>query len=470
METLRRQDSRNRSRKKASITERFRRWKASKLMINLKPKWDSKPLPWIDYAMVWIILNSLGFPGSYTRVFGGLKYLVEYSSFLMQIAIMLTTSSDKFMDLKIVNVKSKYLPIYFFILEIGITSMITTSDRKEQIVSCIRVAETALFAIWIAEHYSIKDMLGRIHYAQILYVIASVAFPIFFKAYDRRSISYMNTFVGIGSVKNVVATEMSFGIITHVLLWIYRVKNKEQCSEFFKGFLVVQFIILLLTKCTGGLFMTGITLIFIFYVVRNGRPSFNPAIVYVIGSIGFVIVALTVMPIFTPIFDMLGKDATLTGRIPLWRQIIDVIIKSKTLFGYGYGMFWRDPKAIELVHAGFDEYSFMGQMTSGSHNNIVELLANTGICGIGSLYLSILGAYRNIRNISIERYLFSSSYLIFYLIYGWTERIWTTYEYGMLFLYVAMAMVLVEEKERRKKAVCVKVQQPSQLTEEIGAL
>ena len=74
------------------------------------------------------------------------------------------------------------------------------------------------------------------------------------------------------------------------------------------------------------------------------------------------------MPAFAWIIELLGKDATLTGRIPLWKQIISVMTEHNTFTGFGYGMFWRDPQAVDLVHAAFEDDSFLGNMTSGAHN------------------------------------------------------------------------------------------------------
>ena len=50
----------------------------------------------------------------------------------------------------------------------------------------------------------------------------------------------------------------------------------------------------------------------------------------------------------------LGKNATLTGRVTLWRNIITLMTSNDLLhsvFGYGFSMFWRDKTAYSLLHS-----------------------------------------------------------------------------------------------------------------------
>ena len=107
---------------------------------------------------------------------------------------------------------------------------------------------------------------------------------------------------------------------------------------------------------------------------------------YIGGSITFLFAALTLMPHLEWFFRAIGKDATLTGRIPLWNRILVVMMNHHTFTGYGYGMFWRDSQAIALIHAGFHEHSFLGTMTTGAHNMLLEFWLNSGLMGIAAFF------------------------------------------------------------------------------------
>ena len=166
-----------------------------------------------------------------------------------------------------------------------------------------------------------------------------------------------------------------------------------------------------------------------------------------VGSVGFLITALTVLPMLDPLLNAIGKDATLTGRIPLWRQIIQVMLSSHTFTGYGFGMFWRDRQAVALLHTAFRRNSFMGTMTTGAHNVLLEFWLNVGLFGIGAYFFAILVSFRQMDRLERADYLFCAVYLMWFMILGWTERSLSTYEYQMLFLF--MAMGVARKKPRR---------------------
>ena len=146
------------------------------------------------------------------------------------------------------------------------------------------------------------------------------------------------------------------------------------------------------------------------------------------------------MPAFEWFFEAIGKDATLTGRIPLWNQIIVVMLAHNTFTGFGYGMFWRDPKAVALIHAGFDENTFLGTMTTGAHNMLLEFWLNSGLIGITAFFAALLYSMRSIQTIAHEKYIFFSMIMGYLMINGFTERcLGGNYDYKMLVLFLVMA-------------------------------
>lgn len=425
---------------------------------------------WVHLAIILILLNAFGFPGSYTRVFGeSMGKLIEYTSFILQLMIMTASSANRFIDMKLIDLKGRYLPIYLFLVEMFLFSMLVTIDRKEQLVSCIRVSVTILFAIWLSTYLTVRELLTEIYYAQVLFVFASAAFPVLFRAYDWRPASYANDFVGIGGVKNVVASELSFGIIMQILLWRLREKYKEKSTLFFFLFLGIQFVLLVMTHGTGPM-LTAIIPIAYFFWFEQTKKRFPIGLIYVVASVMFIVVALTVIPLFEPILTAMGEDPTLTGRVPLWRQMIRVLQNHYTLFGCGYGMFWKTPQAVGYMHAGFDSFSFMGNMTSGAHNNTLELWANLGLVGAATFFGMILLSFARVYSIEEEHYLFAFAYVFQYMVHGFTERSWGTYEYNMCFIFLSAAMALGGSKKQSEVLVWKKSQPSSQPAEGTGKL
>lgn len=212
---------------------------------------------------------------------------------------------------------------------------------------------------------------------------------------------------------------------------------------------VVQGMLLVLCNAKGALFCAAIPAFYLLFVEEHGGKAWRLplGLIYVIGSVGFLIMALTVLPMLEPLLNAIGKDATLTGRTPLWGQIIQVMLNSHTFTGYGFGMFWRDRQAVALLHAIYRRNSFMGSLTTGAHNVLLEYWINVGLFGIGAYFFAILASFRQMDRLAREDYLFCAAYLLWFMILGWTERSMSSYEYQMLLLFMTMGVAC--KKPRR---------------------
>jgi exopolysaccharide production protein ExoQ len=81
------------------------------------------------------------------------------------------------------------------------------------------------------------------------------------------------------------------------------------------------------------------------------------------------------------IFELFGKDLTLTGRTMIWPYVIDNISK-KPLLGWGFCAFWspRNPIALQIAEAikGSNWFTFY---IVNAHNGLLEFLLEIGFLG-----------------------------------------------------------------------------------------
>ncbi|SES40435.1 exopolysaccharide production protein ExoQ [Tranquillimonas rosea] len=89
-----------------------------------------------------------------------------------------------------------------------------------------------------------------------------------------------------------------------------------------------------------------------------------------------------------PLLDALGKDSTLTGRVPLW-ETVDTKIAARPVLGYGYGAFWTDGNL-----AAWEIWSQLQWKAPHAHNGYRDLLLNFGVIGVGVFYVVIAKAVR----------------------------------------------------------------------------
>ena len=84
------------------------------------------------------------------------------------------------------------------------------------------------------------------------------------------------------------------------------------------------------------------------------------------------------------VWGLLGRDASLTGRAPLWRQVLRAVAE-RPLLGHGYAGFWSDdsPQVQYL-------WLLAGWRAPDSHNGYLDTALQLGAAGLGG-YLFLWG-------------------------------------------------------------------------------
>lgn len=398
-----------------------------------------------------ILLVSMGFPGRYTRLLGSASStLLEYTAFGMQLALMLFSSSKGgILELRLLDIKPKYFAIYCMAAVFFVDSMLVTRYPSEQLISCIRFTVTILFALWMADNYDTEHLLRLICTAQAAFVLLTLLYCVLFPDAIFSHEQGQHDFIGFLRTKNNQAAELSIFMLFQLVRFKLQRIRRQAASRGQLLLFVVQGMLLVLCNAKGALFCAAIPAFYLLFVEGRGGKAWRLplGLIYVIGSVGFLIMALTVLPMLEPLLNAIGKDATLTGRTPLWRQIIQVMLNSHTFTGYGFCMFWRDRQAVALLHAIYRRNSFMGSLTTGAHNVLLEYWINVGLFGIGAYFFAILASFRQMDRLAREDYLFCAAYLLWFMILGWTERSMSSYEYQMLLLFMTMGVAC--KKPRR---------------------
>lgn len=116
---------------------------------------------------------------------------------------------------------------------------------------------------------------------------------------------------------------------------------------------------------------------------------------FVIGF-GMVIVVLF-SGLADPWLEAIGRQPTLSNRIPLWEVVWPDVIK-QIWIGYGYETYW-DPEADRVARIA--RIPLLGFTPFYSHNGLIELLLNVGLPGVPLVAIALLramtGAYVALR-------------------------------------------------------------------------
>ena len=92
--------------------------------------------------------------------------------------------------------------------------------------------------------------------------------------------------------------------------------------------------------------------------------------------------------VIVPVLEWLGKDATLTGRVPLWEEV-DKAIAARPLLGYGYQAFWTP-----VSNEAWRIWAAVGWTPPHAHNGFRDTLLSLGIVGGATLAVLVAQAMR----------------------------------------------------------------------------
>jgi exopolysaccharide production protein ExoQ len=157
--------------------------------------------------------------------------------------------------------------------------------------------------------------------------------------------------------------------------------------------------ICIIALCTCVAFMSKsatsiLTIVVFFWLYILGRNYLKGGIsrttsIYLgLGSIPIVILLLTNPDL---IFDLMGKDSSLTGRSLIWPYVIDQI-SEKPLLGWGFCAFWSsvNPLAFQISNAVARDMNSVWwiMIIPNAHNGMLELLLEIGF--LGTLFFMFL--------------------------------------------------------------------------------
>jgi O-antigen ligase len=96
------------------------------------------------------------------------------------------------------------------------------------------------------------------------------------------------------------------------------------------------------------------------------------------------------------LFALIGKQPTLTGRVPLWQYLLRDVVSKRPWFGYGWETVWyeRSFQALSGKTAGW------GIIVVNSHSGYMDILVYLGVVGLIIFLLVIgLGFIRTLQDV-----------------------------------------------------------------------
>ena len=316
------------------------------------------------------IINIMAFI-IYHIIFVTFSYVDNYNVIVLALEILMLF----LLCLKIkVIINKKFAKInilliaFIFIIFIGAIRSGSTFMRG--IIFGIKVLEIFIFCEYAYQKNKIDSVIKTFFYLTLFYVIITdillISVPSLFMRYN-------NYFVG----------NKFYVSYLHILLFTFYMCLPKKNKRFTIILYAYSIIISIIVNCNTALI--GVILIALLYLLKDRVNLVNPALIIIVilvsSSILFMFRGiLNYKPIQFFIVEILNEDLTLTGRLEIYDNDLEIISK-KLFLGYGYG------NSHDVMYDAIK--------APNTQNGLLECVLNFGILGTFILLLIIYNVFKN---------------------------------------------------------------------------
>jgi exopolysaccharide production protein ExoQ len=246
-----------------------------------------------------------------------------------------------------------------------------------------------IIAIYVGERYSLTEF-ARLLTRTLCLMMAMVA-ALYFVApgYVIDYSAYGGAWKGLSAYKNTFGEHMAVAALLLALIRFGRFSWMRYVFLFLAAGLLFLSRSATAVVC-GGLSIAAAPL----WRLTRGRQRL---LIYLLIALAFCMGFYWILAFPETVFQLLGRDATLTGRTDLWTMLLPVIA-NRPVLGYGYAVFWTgsNPDAISV-------WIQAGRLAPIADNGYIDLCLGLGAIGLCVfLYVFIQAFGRAIKYLTAQ--------------------------------------------------------------------
>ena len=340
---------------------------------------------------VYLGCGILFFLGLFTHLFqstegvpnsGVLKSLFLPVALLFQAYALFLLTTKKYLPQAIKLFKTNvFFPLALIYI---LLSVIWSIDKAETFRRSIALIGTTAFGILLGLHYTNKKLINLFKISYLIIVVSSVLLAVFIPNYGTH---LHGEFIGFWRGTLSFKNQMGWAVAIFLILWSSELNLKKVFEIPFAIGMFLGLLLLFNTHSSTGLivFIAGLLVLLIINAI-NRFNFFRP--IFIIFFIILAFIGITYFNlIFEYILNLVGKDASLTGRTSIWLELMPTI-KENSILGVGYSAFW--PNALQYFG------SFWMSELNHAHNTYIELVVDLGFVGLLLCMSFLLSAYKNL--------------------------------------------------------------------------
>ena len=325
---------------------------------------------------------------------------------------------------------------------VALASTAWSFDPRFTLRHAIFLCVVTLLGILIATAFSWDEQLTLFGWMSVLVVWGCAFTAVFIPSYGIAADAHLGAVKGFYPQKNVMSAMIVFAILTFVFA-----KPKGLPSWLRNITLIGACVLLVLSNSATSFVALGFCLAMYpgIHLLRVSRPKTLPLWIALLPVL--VMSAWLVIANFDFVAEAVGRNSTLTDRIPMWKEVLHAIGRHPWL-GYGFDRFWTEwsDDLAKVI------YMLGGYRPPHAHNGYLDVLLSLGIVGllvfIGGLITALWRAAQLFKADEIHAAKWPLFVLMFFTVVNLGEsfilRLMSFFWIPFVSIYVSMAMMQAE--------------------------
>lgn len=263
-------------------------------------------------------------------------------------------------------------PVLCSIVLLVLFSILWSAEASLSRNRAITTAMSAVFGCYFGTRFKFGEQIRLVACALAACIALSVVLIVVFPGYGT-DVAYSGAWRGVFGGKNALGCYMVVAAITFLC---FRAQNVfELCTKYIC--LLLSVCLLIGSKSAGSyvVMIVASFLVIFFKLLHLHSKRLLPALIIVSGILAAAVVF--VVSNADTFLKLLGRNASLTGRIPLWVTLLSISSGHRWL-GYGAGAFWGTNS--------HRVWQISQWKPAHAHNGYIEIVLDIGLVGL-SLFL-----------------------------------------------------------------------------------
>jgi O-antigen ligase len=360
----------------------------------------------------------------------------QISVYVVVAVLLLRTRREALLQMR--NTK-----VLWAIIALSLVSVLWSDVPGWALRRCVNLVATSGLGLYLGYRYSPRQLLRLLGWALVVAIVCSIA--VVAVSPDRGLDSAMtnHAWKGIFVQKNTLGRLMALGVVVFSFL---ASENRAHRRRYGAVALVCAGMIVAARSATSAMAVPILLILIWLFALARQRSTwlvFSSAIVALIGFACAVMLFIDT----EDLFSLLGRDATLSGRLEIWRAVIPKIMEHPWL-GYGYSSFWMGLESKPSA----DLWSLLGWHVPHSHNGFLDLAAELGFVGVGlflmGFFISMKYGLQWARSQRAVAGLWPLAYLNFMFLFNLSESSILKQDNVFWVLYVAISVFLMNQARK----------------------